>query len=93
MSKSPLRAPVKTRYFPSGDQPCRYEGPVGVIRVGAPPAIGSVYTIDVGPLLIPSIRPSNESAWSLLQWTWAPVSIGADSRFARSKLNIRPLWL
>ena len=42
MSNSLSRPPVKTRNFPSGDQPCMYDGDFAVIRFGVPPVEGSV---------------------------------------------------
>src|SRR6267154_5922084 len=70
-SKSPLRCPVNSSQRPSGDQPCRYDGPFAVMRFGVPPLVGTVYTIETplssGELLLmASIRPSNDSTWSLL---------------------------
>src|ERR1700748_839555 len=69
-SYSPFLSPQKTIYFPSGDQPCIYDGPVGVICLASPPPIGTVKPTDAPfsplPLLTASILPSNDMTWSLL---------------------------
>ena len=79
MSNSPLRSPQKAIVFPSGDQPCQYDGPDGVISLGVPPVIGSVYIRDCRfPCdwsLIASSVPSGETPWSLLQRVANPVSM------------------
>ena len=75
---------MKTSVFPSGDQPCRYDGPAGVICLAVPPPAGTVHTVEGCPPLNPSIVPSNDSAWSLLLRVIGAVSISVTARVSRS---------
>src|SRR6266436_9704079 len=78
ISKSPFRSPTNASVFPSGDQPCQYEGDFCVMRRGAPPPIGTIYTRErcssCELSLMTNCVPSGEIPWSLLQCVANPVS-------------------
>src|SRR3569833_2651107 len=75
-SYSLFRSPQKTIYLPSGDHPCMYEGPIGVICLASPPPTGTVKPTDAPcsplPLLSASILPSNDFTCSLLNKKTTP---------------------
>src|SRR3569833_2195631 len=89
-SYSLFRSPQKTIYLPSGDHPCMYEGPIGVICLASPPPTGTVKPTDAPcsplPLLTASILPSNEITWSLLFLLASTVLIAVGVLVARLKL-------
>ena len=95
MSYLLFRPPVKTSHFPSGDQPCRYDGVCSVICFGLPRVEGKVKTLYCPPWLalwslIPSMVPSKDKTWSLLLFTSEPVLSNAGCLAARSKRMSRP---
>src|ERR1700743_1710626 len=96
-SKLPLRSPQNTMYFLSGDQPCMYDGPVGVICLPSPPPIGTVNPTEAPfsplPLLKASVLPSKDITWSLLFFEAAPVLISFGVPVDRSKLYSLPSGL
>src|SRR5580658_2704430 len=97
MSIGPSRWPVKARVLPSGDQPCQYDGALGVMRRGVPPPMGTIYTRDLWSPAVESLRarnwPSGEMPWSLLQWICGSVGMTVGALPSRARRRRVPSWL
>ena len=69
MSKLPLRKPVNASALPSGDHPCQYDGPSGVICRGDP-RLSAPHTrancVGFRRVAEGQFVPSGEMPWSLL---------------------------